>query len=420
MLSRRILITGLSSWWGGRLAQALEREPDIEALVGIDTGDPKHEFARTEFVRVQTEPGPLRRIIKAARIDTVIDTRAITDPLLASPGRSREVNLGGTAAVLEACRPADSPVRKLVFKSSAGYYGSTADDPAFFSEEMEPARRPAGLERLIVEAERAVAQFAAADRQRIVTVLRLADTLVGEPGSSHLTLLSLPVLPSVLGFDPRLQFVHQDDAIAAFVHAARRELPGPYNVAADGVLALSEVASQLSKPWLPVLPPWGLGIAAMPLRRLGIRVPLELIRQLRHGRGMENRRLKLTGFQYGFTSRETVLKLRAHQRLRPLLLDSPAPYRYEPEVEEFLRWSPSVQPQRRAPGPDGEGHAGSTYDDLGESELIAIISSLETEALESLRDYEANHQAREQVLAALERTLSRRASADRAGQEREL
>ncbi len=424
MLSKRILVTGLSSWWGGRIAQALEQEPYVEALVGIDTGDPRHEFARTEFVRTETEPGPLRRIISAAAIDTVIDTRLLADPLLAPSAREANAR---TVAVLEACRGEDSPVRKVIFKSSTHFYGSRADDPAFFGEEDTGSGKPNGIERSIVESERAVAQFAAAHHGTVVTVLRLADTLVGEPGSSHLSLLGLPVVPSVLGFDPRLQFVHEDDAVAAFLHAARRALPGTYNVAADGVLSLSEVVSQLGKPWLPVLPPWGLGLAVGPLRRLGLPVPLEMVRRLRYGRGVDNRRFKLTGFEYRYTSRETVLKLRAHQRLRPLLLDSPAPYRYEPEVEEFLRWSPSVQTRRRSSGDPGQadadgGQAGGRpgYDDLTEGELISIISSLDAGALESLRRYELAHQSRQQVLVALESALSRLPEADRAGQEREL
>src|SRR5581483_9618887 len=126
-------------------------------------------------------------------------------------------------------------------------------------------------------------------------------------------------------------------------HAVANTLPGSYNAAADGVLALSEVVSLLSKQMLPVLPPWGTVFTAMQLRRLGLRIPVEMLRDLRFGRGLDNRRLKASGYQYRYTSREAVQKLRAHQRLRPLLRSGDDSYRYEREVEEFLRWSPSVQ-----------------------------------------------------------------------------
>ena len=71
----------------------------------------------------------------------------------------------------------------------------------------------------------------------------------------------------ILGFDPRYQFVHEDDVVHALEHAVKHRVPGIYNVAGDGVLALSEVAGLLGKPYAPVLPPWGTGLAASALRR---------------------------------------------------------------------------------------------------------------------------------------------------------
>jgi UDP-glucose 4-epimerase len=320
MDSRRILITGLSSHLGGRLAGQLERVHSVDAIIGVDTSDPKHELQRTEFVRVDAEYGLLPRIVHAAAIDTVIDTRLIADPLLAAPARAHAVNVLGTASVVMACSGSDSPVRKLVFRSSANYYGSEQSDPAFFTEEMARSHPPrTEIERDIVQAEAAVAAFAARSPGKVVTTLRVADAIGGELRGSHLALLGLPVVPSILGFDPRCQFVHEDDVIGAVAHSVTNDLSGVYNVAADGVLALSEIASLLGKPLLPLLPPWGAVPIAASLRRLGLRMPLELLRQLRFGRGLDNRRLKAAGYHYRYTTREAALKLRAEQRLRPLL-----------------------------------------------------------------------------------------------------
>jgi UDP-glucose 4-epimerase len=224
-------------------------------------------------------------------------------------------------------------------------------------------------------------------------------------------LFSLPVVPSILGFDPRCQFIHEDDIVGVLAHAVRNDIPGIYNAAADGVLALSEVASLLGKPLLPVLPPWGPGFAAAQLRRLGLRVPVELLRQLRYGRGLDNRRLKASGYSYRYTSREAVLKLRAHQRLRPLLRSGSSSYRYEREVEEFLRRSPSVQSaaergrggRGRSPGP-----AIDSYDQLSAGELIEVISSLDVDGLAALRRHESANRAREAILDALDRSLARK------------
>ena len=81
--------------------------------------------------------------MKAAEIDTVVDTRLVVDSAMTAPRLAHENNVIGTLNILAACSGPDSPVRKLVFKSSAHYYGSGRDDPAFFTEDMAPHARAA-------------------------------------------------------------------------------------------------------------------------------------------------------------------------------------------------------------------------------------------------------------------------------------
>ena len=82
---QRILITGLSTYWGGRLAQALERDPAVEAIIGVDRRPPKVELDRTEFVHVADSHSLIRRIVEAAEIDTVVDTRLVVDSIVTTP-----------------------------------------------------------------------------------------------------------------------------------------------------------------------------------------------------------------------------------------------------------------------------------------------------------------------------------------------
>jgi UDP-glucose 4-epimerase len=340
----RVLITGLSSYWGGRLAQELETDESVEVLVGVSTDDPRCPLERTEFVRVGTHHALLRRIVHAAEIDTVVDTRLIVDSATAPARVAHERNVIGTMNILAACGGPDSPVRKVVFKSSAHYYGCERDDPSFFTEEMQRPHPPrTRLESDIVEADDAVRGFAERNPGVTVTTLRFCNGLGPGLHTSHSRLLALPAVPGILGFDPRYQFVHEDDIVAALHHATLNELPGVYNVAPDGVLVLSEVASLLGKPYAPVLPPWGTRAATAAWGVAGVRFPDEVRRQLRYGRGLDNRRLKLSGFRFSLTTRETVQAFAAALRLAPLRESGEAPYRYEREVEEFLRWSPSVR-----------------------------------------------------------------------------
>ena len=158
----------------------------------------------------------------------------------------------------------------------------------------------------------------------------------------------------ILGFDPRYQFIHEDDVVHALEHVVQRSLPGVYNVAADGVLALSEVAGLLGKPYAPVLPPWGTGLAASVARRLGVAIPAEMLNQLRFGRGVDNRRLKAAGYEYGHTSREAVVALGEHLRLHPLLrVARPSP------TATSARSRSSCAGARTCGGPRSRSRAGS-------------------------------------------------------------
>jgi UDP-glucose 4-epimerase len=412
MDSKRILVTGLSTYWGGRLAQALEAFPEVEAVIGVDSEEPQVELERTEYVKVGAQHALLRRVVEAAEIDTVVDTRLVVDSATTSASKAHENNVIGTMNILAACSGADSPVRKVVFKSSTHFYGCEQDDPAFFDETMDRPHPPrTAIERDIVEAEASLHEFAERNPELTVTILRFANVLGPSVRTSHIHLFSLPVVPMILGFDPRYQFVHEADVVHALEHATKHGIPGVYNVAGDGVLALSEVAGLLGKPYAPVLPPWGTGLAAAALRRVGLRIPPEMLNQLRFGRGVDNRRYKAVGFHYQYTSRETVLNLGEHLRLHPVLRGTPEPYRYEREVEEFLRWSPHVKGAR-----ERVGHA------LSREQLAELQRLLERFAETAGVDNDGGSQddrlrAAEERAAAAERAA--RAAAERAARAEE-
>jgi UDP-glucose 4-epimerase len=433
MSSRRVLITGLSTYWGGRLAQALEQDPEIETVIGIDRRPPKVALERTEFVQVSDAHSLIRRIVDAAEIDTVVDTRLVVDAIVTTPRRAHENNVIGTMNVLAACGGPGSPVRKLVFKSSSRYYGSEQDDPAFFTESMRRPHPPrTAIERDICEAEASVRDFRVKNPDVTVTTLRFANALGPDLRTSWQSFLDLPVIPMILGFDPRVQFIYEDDMANCLKHAVLYDLDGTFNCAADGVLALTEVAGLLGKTYAPVLPPWGTGAAVAALRRLGAPIYPDMLAQLRFGRAMDNRAWKATGFRYTHTTRETVLKLRQQQRLEPILRGAGGgSYRYEAAVEEFLRFSPSVRqpnvrpqlaPANTAPGERGGGGEGAGngararqgpdgYGDLTAREILALMPSLEHDDLRALRAHEEANAGRASVIRGIDRLLERERSA---------
>ena len=338
---KRVLVTGLGTFWGGLAAQALEADPSVEVIVGLDTTEPTVELERTEYVRVDANYSTLARIVKATEVDTIVHTFLVVDPTLMSKRAMHEVNVIGTMNLFAAASAAQSTVRNVLVKSATVVYGCAPEDPIWFTEttpRSNPPRRP--VERSLESVEAYVKDFAQDNPHMNVSLMRFSN-VIGDDIETPLTrVLRLPVVPSILGYDPRFQFVHEDDVIRAITFALNNELSGVYNVAGDGLLPWSEVATICGKRTVPILPV-GTNIWTSPLKLLGVDLPEEYLALLRFGRGVDNRKLKAEGFEYRYSSAEAVRDFVETSRLRDVVGNS-TDYRYERDVEQFFRHSPAV------------------------------------------------------------------------------
>jgi UDP-glucose 4-epimerase len=339
----RVLITGLGTLWGSRVAQELEQRKKIKMIVGVDTREPRLPLERTEFVRADPSYDILRRIVEATQVDTVLHTHLVVDSTTISGRALFDQNVIGTMNLLGAAGAADSSVRKLVVKSSTLVYGASREDPYFFGEDAKRSHTPqTRVERSLTEVESYLHDFAMDNPHVDVSLLRFTNVLGASLETPITRALRLPLVPEVLGYDPRLQFTHEDDIVGALMHATNRPVPGIYNVAGDGMLPWSEVCAIVGKRRLP-MPPVFTGLAAEPLRALGlVDLPPELLALLRYGRGVDNRRYKATGFEYRYTSAGAVEAFAQGLRLRRSIGDGDAEYRYQRDVEAFFRHSPAV------------------------------------------------------------------------------
>ncbi len=339
----RVLVTGLSTYWGGRVAHELEQRPDVEVVVGVDTRDPRIQLERTEFVRTDSTYSILARIVNAAQIDTILHTHLIVDSTRTSGRTLHEINVIGTMSLLAAAGASDSPVRKVVLKSSGLVYGAAKTDPYFFREDMARTSAPTtNVERSLLEVEAFLRDFADDSPHVTVTLLRFANVLGDDLDTPFAIALRRPVVPEVLGFDPRVQFVHSDDVVGALMYATNNDVPGVYNVAGDGNMPWSEVCAMVGKPRVP-LSPWLTNLSSEPLRLLRLwDLPPEALHLLRYGRTLDNTRYQQAGFLYRYTNAGTVESFARGLRLAKTIGDKHPAYRYEREVEDFFRHSPAV------------------------------------------------------------------------------
>jgi len=342
-MGRRILVTGLDSFWGGRMAQALESDPDVEMVLGMGRHEPSVPLERTEYVRADHTYSILSRIVKATQVDTIVHTFLAVDSTQV-PGRTlHEINVIGTMNLLAAASQAGSSVRHVVVKSSTLVYGASSRDPYWFREEHRRVRTPrTRLERSLVEVESLVHDFAEDNPSTLVSVLRFANVLGTDIVTPISANLARRIAPAVAGFDPLIQFVEEDDVVRALEHVTRHGIGGLYNVAGDGKLPWHEVAALCGAVVLP-LPAVATGMVAAPLCRLGIiDFPPELEDLLRFGRGIDTTRIKEAGFRFRYSTGGAVERFIEAVRLRRSLGATPAAYTFEQDVEQFFRHSPAV------------------------------------------------------------------------------
>ena len=301
MPARRILITGVANFWGAGLARALLADPEVEQVVGIDTRPPLPDVAGAiRLIDADLRTPELRTLIRAAAVDAIVHADV---PQFPEPGRAarqlHDLTVMGTLQLLAAA--GDLPTLKtLVVRGSASIYGSEPAAPAFLSEEM--ALRPGAtrFQRDLREIETLVGGLARRRSDVTCTVLRLQPVIGVKLDTPITRLLRAAVVPVMLGFDPRVQVLHEDDSVAVLHRAVHHPVAGAVNVAGPGTISLNAAIRRMGRPAVPVPHPF-FGTVAGAARRLGL-PPLseDTIRYLRYGRGVALERMTN---ELGFTPR---------------------------------------------------------------------------------------------------------------------
>jgi UDP-glucose 4-epimerase len=287
-MGRTVLVTGVSRYLGGRMAAVLGADPDISTVIGVDVVAPETDIPGTRFVRADIRNPVIAKVMGESGVDTVVHMGVIATPRQAG-GRStmKEINVIGTMQLLAACQRTPG-VKALVVKSTAAVYGSGPKDPAKFTEDMEPKHAPAsGWAKDSVEVETYVRGFARRRPDVAVTTLRFANFIGPHVQTAFTSYFTMPVIPTVLGYDPRLQFVHEDDGLEALRLAVHTGYDGTFNVAGPGVLMLSQAIRRAGRPTMAVLRPLFPSVArALNPRGLADFAP-ESVRYLTYGRALD-------------------------------------------------------------------------------------------------------------------------------------
>lgn len=252
-----VLVTGACRFLGGYLTARLAQNPLINHVIAVDAIAPSKDLlrrmGRAEFVRADIRNPFIAKVIRNGDVDTVVHAAAASyAPRSGGKAALKELNVMGAIQLFAACQKAPS-VRRVILKSTSEVYGSSPWDPVMFTEDSSSRRPPAeGFARDSIDIEGYARGLARRRPDITLTILRLANMIGPAMDTALSRYLSAPVVPTIVGRDPRLQLLHEQDALGALERATMAGKAGTFNVGASGVIMMSQAIRRAGRVPLPV------------------------------------------------------------------------------------------------------------------------------------------------------------------------
>jgi len=251
---KNIFITGISGYLGTRLIKTLKKRDDINDIVGIDVISP----AANDDIRVTFYPKDIRdtnieSLLKEHRIDTLFHLAFVVRPIH-NLKQMRDIDINGTQNILKSALAAG--VKHLIAVSSTLAYGAHPDNSEELSED-DPLRGnkrfPYGYYKALTD--NMIRQFHQSHPEMTVTILRPC-TVFGPNIDNYVSrMMFLPITTTIKGYNPHVQFVHEDDFVDACLVAMEKNIPGAFNISGDGAITIADIANKLQTTVIP-LPAW--------------------------------------------------------------------------------------------------------------------------------------------------------------------
>ena len=244
----RIVITGIAGRLGRLVARRLHRQLGV-TVAGIDRRPFPDRPRDVEHIQVDLRSNTARDVFRGGDVRALVHLGVMHDPRR-SRADHHTWNVQGTQRLLDAC--ATHGVPKVVVLSSANVYGPRPDNPQFLTEEaplMAAQEFPAI--RDLIEVDMMASSFFWKSQATETVILRPVHIL-GSVRNAPSNYLRLPWVPTLLGFDPMVQIIHESDVAVAITAALAPGVRGIYNIVGPGQLPLSAILRELGRRTVPV------------------------------------------------------------------------------------------------------------------------------------------------------------------------
>jgi UDP-glucose 4-epimerase len=314
---RVVLVDGAANFWGNRVAARLVAHPELH-VIGLDETLPEKEIKGLDFIQADIRNSLITELLRQEKVDTLCHL-TFTEALRHSEAEF-DLNVMGTMKLLGMC--ADAGVRKVVLKSSTMVYGARPTNSAYLRETQPlQGNRDYAYIRDLTEIEAFCNGFVRQSPEMALTILRFAH-IVGPNADTPMTrFLRDEEAMVLLGFDPLVQVIHEEDVVNALVHAVIHDKPGIFNVSAEGVMPLWKAMGLAGKVSVPIFHT----LAYLAVSLLGPRyAPIELD-YLRYPCVADLTKMR-TDFEFTpqYTGEEALREFASHQRIRQYLPEATA------------------------------------------------------------------------------------------------
>lgn len=248
-----VCITGVSGYLGMRLVKELQKIEDIDSIVGLDIVPPSNTENIIKFYKLDIRDPKIGKILSKHHIDTVFHLAFVVKPIH-DLKKMHDIDYNGTQNILNKARSAG--IHHFIAISSTLAYGAHKDNPDEISED-HPLRGnrsyPYGFNKCRVDL--LVQDFAARNPEMAVTTLRPC-TVFGPNVNNYVSrMLFRPYTVGILGYNPKVQFLHEDDFVNSCLTAIEKKIPGAFNIVGNGSLTTEEISKITGTTIIP-FPSW--------------------------------------------------------------------------------------------------------------------------------------------------------------------
>jgi UDP-glucose 4-epimerase len=302
----RILVTGVAGGLGRLLARRLRERHEV---VGVDTEPWPTRPAGAPFFQVDVRKRSFEDVMRKIQPTAVVHLGFVRH-FRVSAERRYDINVRGTRKVLDLCR--SHGVGSVVVLSSSYVYGALPENPAFMDEDYPLSGSRTYPEiRDLVEVDTLASAFVWKHPALRTCVLRPVPTLGRYATTAIGTYLRMGRPITMLGFNPMMQFMHEEDLSEALAIAVEKGLRGVYNVPGPGEVPLHTAIREVGARPLPLPEPIARVLIGQSFRLGFFPFPPGAIDYIKFTCTISGRRFAAeTGFRAQYSLKETFRSVR--------------------------------------------------------------------------------------------------------------